>query len=545
MPPRVIRKSFGFFSKLWFVLMIAIVGGFAWAMHESGTKFEELAKLFSSESAESGSENTLGKGRPSRPPHDPTTGPPPIDPGPGVPSPAPSSAPPVRLENYSADEMARLFEEVDRQLRIGRIKEAKEALQARNKLRIPPADAEKYSQLLDDSETYHRLLLDTIPGTTIDLPPITELELRGGGTLVVKNLREVTTGYRYETITGIRGGVEKERVVQATPRTGAYAMALLKIELEKQAGYKDVKISEERTPQGSIPHFSSPPDKAVPGLFFFDLADFCARNGLNTMIVPLFQEGLRRDAALPTTVHEHKGRLFVEVLKYFMNILSREDCKQAMSILDKRYRDTGAFREFAGDDELMTLYRQIVEDPIAKAVPTPTPLPTFEPPVPTPAPTPAPTPTPTTAAPTPAPTPGVTPAPTPIPTPVPTPLPTPKPTPDRRAEDETPKPVDEKQPTPLPEGSPSTAKDRVARGDQLFEDGMKAVRNSDPNANPKGWAAENKKALDILNKAFDAYYAAQEAFEKSGKPIPQALLKRVREVQMTRSMCRKRATSSR
>jgi hypothetical protein len=97
----------------------------------------------------------------------------------------------------------------------------------------------------------------------------------------------------------------------------------------------------------------------------------------------------------------------------------------------------------------------------------------------------------------------------------------------------------------LPDDSPKSAVDLVKRGDDLYEQAMKCVKNSDQSANPSGWQAENKKALGLLTKAFDeCYYKAQEAFETAKKPIPRNLLDRTRECQITRVMCRKRSISS-
>ena len=85
----------------------------------------------------------------------------------------------------------------------------------------------------------------------------------------------------------------------------------------------------------------------------------------------------------------------------------------------------------------------------------------------------------------------------------------------------------------------------MKKGDEMFKEAMKRVLNSSSEKNPEGWAAENKKALELLTKAFDQYYwPAQEAFEKAKKPNPTALLRRVRQLQMTKAMCRKRAVSS-
>jgi hypothetical protein len=106
--------------------------------------------------------------------------------------------------------------------------------------------------------------------------------------------------------------------------------------------------------------------------------------------------------------------------------------------------------------------------------------------------------------------------------------------------------VDGAEQTVMPHDAPSKAVELVKKGDDLFKQAMKHVLNSDSTKNPTGWIAENRKALALLTQAFDkCYYPAQEVFEKAKKPIPRSLTKRVRHVQMTKVMCRKRDVAAR
>jgi hypothetical protein len=140
--------------------------------------------------------------------------------------------------------------------------------------------------------------------------------------------------------------------------------------------------------------------------------------------------------------------------------------------------------------------------------------------------------------PPPTPPPGSPPAP-------PAPPPPAVPTPPKPVDDD-PDRVDGAEPTILPKDAPSKAVDLVKKGDDLFKQAMKHVLNSDSQKNPTGWVEENKKALKLLNEAFDkCYYPAQEVFEKAKKEVPRTLTKRVRHCQMTRVMCRKRNVAAR
>jgi len=529
---RVYRKPFGFQGKLFLVVLLALVAGFLWAMADSGRSFADVAKII----APGEPTPTAAPPPPPRvpgPPPPPMPGKPPVVPN--VPTPGP-----VMPVPYSPEKMTALFEEIDGHLKRGRIKEARELLRRQDASLVPGPQVEKFRKTEADLGRYHQLLLETIPGAAIDLPQIAELDLKSGGALIVKNLQEGETEIRYETLNGIRATQKKTFVTAIRrPPKEAYGV-LVDEELEKQATYRGIRITKSRTPTGIEWKFLDPAQGPAPGYAFFELADFCARNGRNTRLVPLFEEGLQRDPNLASTVFEKKAAQFVDIFLYFITIQAKEDAQGAYDVLKKRYQMSKAYRErIEGDRDIRDAYAELFDTSIAKG-PDPAPPATegSTPPAPSPDPEPPPdVPPPPTPEPPPPPPPGTPPAPPAAP-----PAPPPKPP----VVDEDPDKVDGAAPTTLPPNSPSKAVDLVKKGDELFKQAMKHVLNSDSQKNPNGWVEENRKALALLTQAFDkCYYPAQEVFEKAKKDIPRTLTNRVRQCQMTKVMCRKRDVAAR
>ena len=282
---------------------------------------------------------------------------------------------------------------------------------------------------------------------------------------------------------------------------------------------------EERKPQ-IRPHTYRPKGvKRTTGLQFFDLADFSARNGLNDELMTLFDEALKRDPKIVTTVHEVKANRMVNVLLYFLSINSGDDAQNALDHLKNHYGDTRAYRENVATDKDVMLAIELILNP-----PPPTPLAVARPPS-SPSRRPVdPTPTPKPADPTPADT-----SPRPVPPPAAVPNPTPRPSPRKRRE-----PTE----APVPDAS-GRVRSLVAKGDAYFKKAMVHLLNSDPNINPDGWGTENKKALEYFFKANnEGYVLAQDQYTNNAA-IPKALLDRVREATMRSSLCRKRSVSTR
>jgi hypothetical protein len=376
---------------------------------------------------------------------------------------------------------------------------------------LPPDEAAKFADYEARVGKYYALVQETTRGILIDMPRISSVLLDTGGKLVVKVLSETPSALFFETITGIRGKQDKSKVKSVEELKPAYASAEIKSELVKKAGYLALEVVD--TPGQPLQYRDRPNrPRATGAQIFFDLADFCARNGANDKLVPLFDEALKRDANLLTTVHEAKADRLVNVLLYFLGINASADAQKTSELLKDKYGDTKAYRERVAEDNDIKQMSEIV---MARANPKPRPDP----------------------------------LPVPKPEPKPDPIdPKPEPKPDPKPEPR-PEPVEVHRPAEpnslaMPDGTPGQVRDLVRKGDAHFAEAMRHLQASDPTINPDGWADENKKALEFFQKASnDGYVPAQDAY---GKDIPpQALLDRVRETMMRMSLCRKRSVSTR
>src|SRR5690349_4056566 len=301
---RVVRRPFGFPGKLFLTILLSIAIGFGWAMVDSGRSFADVAKIIApGESAAAPAPPPTPRAPSTQSPNSPT-GTAPVDPV--IPVPAPTG--PIA---YSSEKMTSLFEEIDAHLKRGRIKEARELIRRQNASLVPASAIEKFRRAEEDLARYHQLLLETLPGVAIDLPLIAEMDLRSGGALVVKNLQESETEVRYETLNGIRGRMARKDVRDIRKYGKDAGAPLVDEELARQASYRGIRI--EKVKDSIEWKFSDAPNTSVPGFAYFELADFCARNGRNSRVVPLFAEGLKRDPRLASTVFEKKAGQFVDV----------------------------------------------------------------------------------------------------------------------------------------------------------------------------------------------------------------------------------------
>jgi len=489
-------SDFHFAGKLVVVLVLAAIGGFVWAMWETGRGPGDILKLFGGGETAAVEPAKKDAAKETPPPPPPAT-------KKDTPKDLPKDAPKQPAKGYSAVEMESLFRDVDGKLAAGRIKEARDRIAGFNRLLVPPEHAARFRELETKTDLCHKLLQETSPGAAVPLPEMAEIvTLVGTRGILVKNLVEMGDEYAYETLTGIRSRLPKAQVRELTKLTETgRRMAAVDYELERLCQSRGVYAT--RAPNGMV--FTAP--VSVTGMAFFDLADFCARNGHNARLVPLFEESHRRDPGILATVHESKADRMVNVFFYFLSLHSKDDARTAYAILKTRYRDTKSYRDrIESDTDVVDGYQVLVGEKIAKALPPPRPE---DPPV--------------------------------KPPPDPEPDPPVKPPPTVEGSD--PKPVTTGA-TPLPDGAPDAAARCVRQGDGYYDEARKHLLNSDPNLNPDGWAAENKRALDLFTRAFEQYEAAQNAYDKAGQSVPSSLLKRFRETQMSRSLCRKRAVSS-
>lgn len=497
----VSRTSSGIGGKIFLALLLAGVVGYVWACIEKGRSPLAILKLFSGKEEPAPATPAVVKKEPKAEPAVPV--PKPELPKPKVEPPKVEPARPETARTYSAVEMNGLFVSLDEFLRRGEIFKAREKVQNTSRLMLPPDFSAKFADYEARVGRYHALLLETTKGGTVKMPPMTQVFMKSGGKLVVKVLSETKDAIFFESITGIRGKVLKTEAEEIKPITEVYAAAEVKLELIKKCGYAGLEVAD--TP-GKPLVYSEKPGRKVTGLqIFFDLADFCARNGANDKLIPLFDESLKRDPDLLVSVHEAKAERLVNLLLFFLGINSALDAQKTLEILKDRYADTRAYqKQVTGDQELQTiLAHKRPSAPVAIADRKPPTAPPSTPP-------------------------DVS-----------------KPNPPPAQPDST-EPARPSEPTaaPLPENTSAKIGGLVSAGDRHFNEAMKHLQNSDPNLNPEGWADENKKALESFMKAnLEGYVPAQDLY--SSGAVPQALLDRVRETTMRSSLCRKRSVSTR
>ena len=516
-------NSYGFGGKLVAAVVLALLGGYVWACIEMGRSPLAILKFLSSE------EETPTAKAPATKKEIPKVEAAPVKkvetvkaPGPVLVTKVEAAVPPPGPKVYSAIEMGILFSDADDLLRRGKLFEAREKVQGASRLMIPQDSLGQFTHYEARVGRYHSLLLETSKGGTIEMPKMTQLLLKEAGKLVVKVLSEDRDYVTYETLTGIRSRIAKSRCEDIKALEAVYARVEVSLELKKQADYKGLIVEQD---PGKPLTLKEKPGRKASSLQIFDLADFCARNGANDKLVPLFDEALARDPDLLTTVHEAKADRMVEVLIYFLSINSASDARKTADLLKERYADTKSYRErVATDTDISTAMDMVLKrptKPIAK-VDLSTPKPVTAPPSPT------------------------------------------EPKTDKA---ETPEPLPERPTASKPEAPPETARggdadrpleptsvkmpdetnakvsDLVAKGDRYFNEAMVHLRNSDPSINPDDWAAENKKALKLFMQANgEGYMPAQDTYAAS---VPMQLLDRVRETSMRTALCRKRSVSVR
>lgn len=492
-------------GKVFLALLLGLAGGYLWACFEKGRNPLDVARLLSPPAPP---EPPREPARPPAPAPRETPAPRPAEPAPAARRPAPPPpAPPPAVRTYSPAELDSLFASLDDLLTRGRFFEAYEKVKNTSRLMIPPDRSSRFAEYEARVRLYNDLVRETSKGVLLEMPRLTRLWIEGGGKLVVKILEEDKTSLYYETLTGIRSRLERSRIASIERLEPIYAAVEVTLELKKQCEYRGIVAEGE---PGRPLTYRVKPGRDVTGLHFFDLADFCARNGANDKLKGLFDEALRRDPNLLTSVHEAKADRLYQVLLYFIGIKSSADVRRTYDLLRERYADTRVFREHIEGDELV---RSFLAPAVRPAVPPP------------PAEVPA------------------------APPPAAAPSETARAEPPRTPAPEAPKPEPAAPPpgptsVRLPDGAPPRAVALVAAGDRHFEEAMRHLRGSDPTINPDGWAEENRKALELFLKANnEGYYPAQELFPNGG--VPQPLLDRVREATMLSSLCRKRSVSAR
>jgi len=517
-------NSYGFGGKLVAAIVLALLGGYVWACIEKGQSPLAILKIFSSTEEPAVTKAAAPKKEAPK-----------VDPVPVKKPDPPKTVEPVSAKKpdpivaptgpklYSATEMGILFSDTDDLLRRGKLFEAREKVQNTSRLMIPQDSFGQFTHYEGRVGRYHSLLLETSKGGTIEMPKMTQLLIKEAGKLVVKVLNEDRDWITYETLTGIRSKIAKARCEDIKPLEPVYARVEVSLELKKQADYKGLVLEQD---PGKTLTLKEKPGRKASSLQIFDLADFCARNGANDKLVPLFDEALGRDPDLLNTVHEAKADRMVEVLIYFLSINSASDARKTADLLKERYADTKSYRDRVATDtdisSAMDLVLKRPMKPIAKLDQTP--------------------PKPVTAPPSPVEKPEKSETPGPPPVTPPTPTPKPETPPESARSTDADRPL---EPTSvgMPDGTNAKISDLVVKGDRYFNEAMVHLRNSDPSINPDGWADENKKALKLFMQANgEGYMPAQDMYSAS---VPTQLLDRVRETSMRTALCRKRSVSVR
>jgi hypothetical protein len=501
-------------AKIFLAVLLALFVGYLWACFETGRSPLALLRLFSGKEPEVATPPAPPKKAPPKAPEpvrpkDPTPPPPapvakPVEPAPVPPAP----------KVYSAVEMNSLFLHLDQLIRKGRFFEALTKLENTSRSLVPQDQTGRFFEYEARIKKYSDLLRETTKEVTIDMPALTRLLLKAGGRLVVKILNEDKTSVFYETITGIRSRTLVADLESREVLSPIYASVEVKNELIKKCGYAGLDVVNE---PGKPLVYTEKPGRTVTGLQFFDLADFCARNGANEHLTGLFDGAMKREPELLGAVHELKADRMVDVFMYFLTMKYPSDARAALDQLQKRYADTKAYRErVATDPDIQTAmeltFRKPVKltEPVAKIEPR-----RSSPPPASAEPGTAETKTPDPAAGAP---------------------PDPPPAVERSSEPET-----AAHPTTvrMPDGTTGKVQDLVAKGDRYYDEAMRHLQNSDSRGNPDGWAEENRKALALFMKAMgEAYQPAQDLYSGS---VPTQLLDRFRETQMRIALCRKRS----
>jgi len=518
-------NSYGFGGKLIGAVILALLGGYIWACVEEGRSPLAILSLFSSKEEPEPAKPAPIVKKESRPEPAPVHKPEPKPVEPVAvkpPEPLPS---PVGPKLYSAIDMTILFNETDNLLRRGKFFEARNKIANASRVRVPQDALTKFTEVELKVGKYHNLLLETTKGGTIDMPKMTRILIKNGGKLVVKVLNETPDAVTYETLTGIRSRITKDRCEEITPLEAVYARVEVNEELKKQARYKGLVLETDALKPLAV---KDQPGKTVSGLQIFDLADFCARNGANNHLMPLFDEALMRDPDLLVTVHETKADRMVEVLIYFLSINSSADARRTFELLRERYADTKSFKDRVQNDaDINTAMDMVLKrgKPLAKLDPV-------KPPAPRPA-----DPRPETPKPE-DPKPDLPKPEDPKPAdPEPeTPKPEPQPEVVRNTDPE--KPL-EPTSVAMPDSTNAKIAELVSKGDKYYDEAMIHLQASNPSINPDGWGDENRKALKLFMLANgEGFLPAQDQYSTG---IPTALLDRVRETSMRTALCRKRS----
>jgi hypothetical protein len=510
--------------KLIIAVVLGLMAGWLWASIE--LKKNPFAFL-GSKKKDVPAPKPTPKPKPPEPPPIASVEKKPEPPKPAEKPPEPVKPPPPGISKMTPIEWEVTRASLERKLNRGRFDEFVNDLAKIDRKKVPDTGVLELRKYEDRFAYYQRLLAETSVGKVMPPPPLYLFTLVNGNEILAKLVTKDDKSYYIEMLIGIGTRLDKNRVkgmpVQLTPEQ---ALARAEMFLEDKCENKGIlrmKRDELIVGFADSPKRNPPPN----AMAYFDMAEFCAENGLAELIPMLLDCAREKDANIVNNVHEIKAARQVDMLRFLDSIQAKEDAMEVFLSLNARYYDTAVFAKerLYLKEKFGTLVRET-------APPPPAYQPVEEPP------------------------PAETPPPDQNPAGGDTIASGPKKTdPKEPAYDgrdlvkrgTPPKPaVDDKWQRPVTGAiTVEAAQEHVAKGDAAYAEGKKHLQNSDPNENPNGWASENKSALKFMSQAFEAYDTAQVIYEKLGMRIPSELLEKARETNMIRSMCRKRAVTSR
>jgi hypothetical protein len=381
---------------------------------------------------------------------------------------------------------------IEKRLTRGKFDEARQAFAKIDREKIPDEGLADFRRLEDRFLFYLRLLAESSPGRLLPPPKLYKFARVSGKEDVAVLITSDEKSYYIETLSGIGTKLSRKSVkgepVELTPvQAQVHAEEILENRCDGRG------ILRRKKDELIVEFYDNPKKNPPPNaMAYFDMADFCAENGLAELIPMLLDSARERDPNIVATAHEAKAERKIGLLKFYDKNHLKEDMNEEFKLLNARYFDTSVFsREIAW-----------LQSKFGSAVRT-------EPPPPPPPPVEATRPI------------------------AGEPPKSPPAVPDFEGWER-----DYTGPLTLEE-----AKKKEASGDDLYKKGKQHLQNSDPNENPGGWIAENREALKFMTQASEEYDIAQTIHQKLGKNIPKQLLDKARETNMIRSMCRKRAVS--
>lgn len=458
-------------------VLFGVVAGIGWAVFSSGKPPAEVWARV--------------KGTPpEKPAPPPVIAPPPSKgggkkAGPAIPPTNTTPTPTPSSNLYSPADMKAHQGTVDAALFMGDLTAARKAIEAIKTERVPPEHRAWYDQIKPRIEAYLALLRLTDDGVIRAIPKLTNLTLPDSSLQTVRVIEMTEAKVHFESFTGVRVGLARSMLKDSPvelPEKDAYIAVY--DELLQRAKKRRVKL--QMLFRGADRGFTaSGEDGAKPNpIDCFDLADFAVHWGLAAAVPALFELAYKDSPTVAGKVEEVKGQRLTKLFLVYFSMRNYDEARRVLSILNERFNKSDAFRRLA-DGQLAEYYkeatqRDLMQDApeLAKATPPPDPV---TPPEPDP-----------------------------------------------------PPPTTQSKDT-------ARAETLTLKGDQAFQAAMGHVERANPNSNPDGADAENRKAMGKLQEARGYYQEAQEIYDNAGAKVPGRLVEQIRRATQELFFARKRA----